>query len=200
MVKPKLDKYSIEHIIEVLKKSLTITQASKTLNVSLSTLKRYCKKHNIMDYYKPNINMYKLDDKTFIEICKKSKSMMESARKMNIPFTSFIRRAKKLKCYKPDPSQKGYSKKEKVKLKDILNGNAYIAPGKLKIKLISKGYKKYVCEKCGCNGIWMGEEITLELHHIDGDRYNNKLENLEILCPNCHSQTKTYRSRNKNKK
>lgn len=44
---------------------------------------------------------------------------------------------------------------------------------------------------------WLGEKLTLELEHIDGNRLNNKRENLEALCPNCHSLTKTWRGRNK---
>ena len=52
------------------------------------------------------------------------------------------------------------------------------------------------CEDCGICGTYNGKPITLELDHIDGDHYNNKLENLRILCPNCHSQTPTYRGRN----
>lgn len=48
---------------------------------------------------------------------------------------------------------------------------------------------------CGIN-IWNGKSLVLELEHKDGDTYNNKRENLELLCPNCHSQTSTWRGRN----
>ena len=53
------------------------------------------------------------------------------------------------------------------------------------------------CEKCK-NTIWFDKEIPLEVHHIDGDNQNNELENLQLLCPNCHALTETYRGRNKN--
>lgn len=43
---------------------------------------------------------------------------------------------------------------------------------------------------------WMGKPIPLELHHKDGNHYNNDLSNLEILCPNCHAQTDNYRGKN----
>ena len=48
--------------------------------------------------------------------------------------------------------------------------------------------------KCECCGIteWMGQPINLEIHHKDGDRTNNSLENLQLLCPNCHSYTPTF--------
>lgn len=42
---------------------------------------------------------------------------------------------------------------------------------------------------------WMGKPIPLELHHKDGNHYNNDLSNLEILCPNCHAQTDNYSRR-----
>lgn len=48
-----------------------------------------------------------------------------------------------------------------------------------------------VCECCGISS-WNGKELTMQIHHKDGDHFNNLPENLEILCPNCHSQTDTY--------
>jgi len=50
----------------------------------------------------------------------------------------------------------------------------------------------YSCEWCNLNE-WRSQKITLEIDHIDGDRTNNSLENLRLLCPNCHSQTTTFR-------
>jgi 5-methylcytosine-specific restriction endonuclease McrA len=61
--------------------------------------------------------------------------------------------------------------------------------------------KRYLAEKqdgCWqCNiTTWMDKKIVLELEHIDGNSNNNKEENLSLLCPNCHSQTPTYKSKN----
>lgn len=67
----------------------------------------------------------------------------------------------------------------------------------LKKKLIEEGYIENVCVECGNEGEWNNKPITLELDHINGDRFDNRLENLRILCPNCHSQTPTFRGRNK---
>ena len=51
------------------------------------------------------------------------------------------------------------------------------------------------CEGCGISE-WNGKQIVLEVHHIDSDTSNNKVENLKALCPNCHSMTEGWRNRN----
>ena len=72
-------------------------------------------------------------------------------------------------------------------------------PRTLKKYLISaRGYK---CEgDCAVEDTWNGNPITLQLDHIDGNSDNNFLSNLRLLCPNCHSQTPTYKGGNKSKK
>ena len=52
------------------------------------------------------------------------------------------------------------------------------------------------CNQCGIKK-WRGQLVVLELEHKDGDRSNNSRDNLELICPNCHSQTHTWRGRNK---
>lgn len=64
-----------------------------------------------------------------------------------------------------------------------------------KNKLIKFGAKEAKCECCG-NSLWNNQPIPLELHHIDGNHYNNELTNVQILCPNCHAQTDTNSGKN----
>ena len=82
---------------------------------------------------------------------------------------------------------------------EYLGTDKFITSHNLKIKLIKEGIKENKCERCGCSE-WLGQPIPLELHHKDGNHYNNKLNNLEILCPNCHALTKNYRGKNIDKK
>ena len=69
----------------------------------------------------------------------------------------------------------------------------------LRIKLVKAGIKEDKCEKCG-NTEWMGEPIPLSLDHINGDNKDNRIENLRVLCLNCHGQTETWCGRNKIRK
>ncbi len=75
----------------------------------------------------------------------------------------------------------------------------HISSNALRKRLIREGLKEHKCECCGITE-WNGKEAPLELDHINGNHEDNRLENLQILCPNCHAQTETYRGRNKRKK
>lgn len=90
---------------------------------------------------------------------------------------------------------KGLSDTDKVsriKLEDILKENTNYSSDRLKKRLIKEGIKESKCEICGTSG----DEVILELHHINGNHYDNRIENLQILCPNCHSKTPNYRNKN----
>lgn len=76
----------------------------------------------------------------------------------------------------------------------VANGHPTSTP-RLRERLIREGIKEARCEHCGLTE-WLGKPIPLELHHRNGIRSDNRLDNLEIVCPNCHSFTDTYRGRN----
>lgn len=85
--------------------------------------------------------------------------------------------------------------KFRTQTEEYLTGEVKITPHKLRLRLLSEGYFEKKCNKCG-NTTWLGEEIPLELHHKDGNKENNSLKNLEVLCPNCHVFTDTYKIKN----
>ena len=80
---------------------------------------------------------------------------------------------------------------------DRFQKGRYIKNGNSTDALIA--LRGHQCENCH-NSEWIGQKIPLEVHHIDGDRMNNELTNLQLLCPNCHALTDNYRGRNINHK
>lgn len=64
----------------------------------------------------------------------------------------------------------------------------------LKQRLLGAGLKENRCEACGIVE-WQGKPLSMELHHVNGDGADNRLENLQLLCGNCHSQTENWGGR-----
>lgn len=79
--------------------------------------------------------------------------------------------------------------------KDFFIENSSRANANSLKRLIEGGYREYKCECCGISE-WNDKPIKLQIHHINGDNKDNRITNLQILCPNCHSQTDNYCSKN----
>lgn len=143
----------------------------------------------------------RITDQEMINITTKSETMALAAKRCGMAYTTFIRHAKRLGVYKPNQGGKGikdeYLRKDKIPLKEILSGNyPQYQTYKLKLRLFKEGIKKDQCERCGWHEKTIDSEFTpCELHHIDGNPENHKLDNLIILCPNCHALTEFYRFR-----
>jgi hypothetical protein len=82
-------------------------------------------------------------------------------------------------------------------LDDILVTGSSFQSYKLKKRLFEAGIKSPRCELCGWSQSAPGGRVPVELDHINGDRFDNRIENLRILCPNCHSLQPTHRGKNK---
>ena len=87
----------------------------------------------------------------------------------------------------------------KKELSEILVENSSYKTVDLKKRLLESNLKQDICEICGQPNSWNGKPLVLQLDHINGNHYDNRLENLRIVCPNCHTQTETFSSR-RNKK
>ncbi|PIT90240.1 MAG: hypothetical protein COU22_03275 [Candidatus Komeilibacteria bacterium CG10_big_fil_rev_8_21_14_0_10_41_13] len=87
-----------------------------------------------------------------------------------------------------------------IPLEKILRKNSHYQSYKLKNRLFKINLKKPRCELCGWNKKSPDGRVPLELDHINGDKLDNRINNIRILCPNCHSLQPTHRGLNRNKK
>jgi DNA-binding CsgD family transcriptional regulator len=87
------------------------------------------------------------------------------------------------------------SRPRAMPIEDLLSGPRLRSH--VKLRLINAGLLPSRCQRCGITD-WRGRRLALELHHINGRGRDNRLENLQILCPNCHSQTSSWGGRNGN--
>lgn len=132
-----------------------------------------------------------LSKQEIIDAISCTSTMREASLKFDCCYRTFVEFAKKYDVYKP--KQNGYH--PKLNLSDILAGKYPSYPtSHLSKRLVKEGVKRYECERCKITS-YNGDHIGLELDHIDGNSTNHRLENLRLLCPNCHSQTPTYRSK-----
>jgi DNA-binding CsgD family transcriptional regulator len=80
-------------------------------------------------------------------------------------------------------------------MQQLLVAGTYRSRHNLKLRLLKEGLKSPRCEECGLTA-WRQRPISFALHHVNGDRGDHRLSNLQLLCPNCHSQTDTFAGRN----
>jgi hypothetical protein len=138
----------------------------------------------------------------FIEAWSSSVSIAECARKLNLTiYGTTYKNLRQLAehCGLNEDHMLGKSSTKGkivggIKAKPIEEHLVYGSPissSSLKKKLFKSGLKQEKCEECGIVD-WNGNSLSFHLEHANGDNKDNRLENLKILCPNCHSQTDTY--------
>lgn len=199
-----MDKKEIIKIKELREKGLSYTQIARKLLITKSQasyfskidLKEYDEKMSLKKKYENDVCEIAKKSRNFNQLCKTLgkyptnetirliKNILD---KNNIDYSHFISKPEKYN---------GFQKKKYIN--EFLVSGITVSVTYLKERLLKEGLKENRCEKCGRNE-WDGEEIPLQLHHINGDRTDNRLENLQILCPNCHALTDNYCSK-KNKK
>lgn len=151
--------------------------------------------------------VYSVSDEKFIELVKSNKNYSDILRSLGLTprggSSSKVlkRRIDDLKIDLSHLQHKAAkaSLQRTIKLELILVKNSnYTSIATLKRRLIRQKIIEYKCSICGNIGEWCGKKLSLQLDHINGKSNDHRIENLRFLCPNCHSQTKTYAGRNKN--
>lgn len=140
----------------------------------------------------------KEEELKIISVCNNSLSMLKAAVELRMNYKTLIRQAKRLGCFKPNQMGKGINKKSTklLNIDDILQGkHPSYQSSNLRPRLIASGLKEHMCENC-LQTEWLNNPIPLELHHINGKKYDHQFTNLQLLCPNCHALTDNYRAKN----
>lgn len=148
---------------------------------------------------------YTYSEKELCEAVKTSTSIRQVLEKLNIVpaggnYQTTNRRIEKLNIDTSHFTGQAWNRGKVIGPKrpigEYLKENSVVQSFKLKSRLITEGLKEHKCECCGITE-WNGKPAPIELDHINGNHHDNRLENLRILCPNCHAQTDTYRGKNK---
>lgn len=150
----------------------------------------------------------KWTDKQFIEAVQNSLSYAEVLRKIGLKtagsnYDTVKRKISELNLDTSHMTGQAWNQGEKyrqIKLKQsieeiLVEHSSYTNTNNLRKRLLNEGLKERKCECCG-NSEWLGKPIALELHHVNGIKDDLRIENLQILCPNCHAFTDNYRGRN----
>lgn len=152
----------------------------------------------ITNKYKNEISL-----ETFKEAVQTSLSIAEVFRKLDMYLNCYTKFHSIIKFYnisiehfKPDMNRifsYKFRKTKTVPIENYLVKDCKVhSTSILKQRLIKEKLLEYKCYICNNNGFWQNQKLTLQLDHINGIRDDNRIENLRILCPNCHTQTDTY--------
>lgn len=196
-----------EKILKLRSEGKSFGEISKELNCNKSLVAFYCGKRFDAKKTKEYEDSEKEYEHIVCELVRNSENLNQVCKKLgkrgtNTNYDSIKRIIEK---YNLDTSHFAPSDYSNNRIKKYDASEVYCENSKfkntnsLRKRLFKDGLKEEKCECCG-NIEWNGLPIPLQVHHINGNNRDNRLENLQILCPNCHAQTDTYCGKGKHKK
>ena len=146
---------------------------------------------------------YKDIDDQIIEAANTTTTASAACAKLGMRISTYKKHATRLGVYRINQGGKGNkypnrsAHQKRVDLNAVIRGDRpETQTGWVKRHLLREGIKKNECEVCGIKD-WMGAPLSCHLDHINGNSHDHRIENLRMICPNCHSQTNTYCGKNK---
>lgn len=150
----------------------------------------------------------KWTDEQFIEAVKNSFSYAEVIRQIGLKpagsnYDTVKRKIAELNLDVSHMTGQGWNQGDRYKIikpaqpidEILIKNSTFINTNHLRQRLLKEGIKKHQCECCNLTE-WQGMPIALELHHKNAIKDDLRIENLELLCPNCHAFTDNYRGKN----
>ncbi len=193
-------------LINLVEQKLSIRKISLALDTSPTNVRYHLKKFQLKTFATRN-SRRTWTDEDLIEALKTSLNIIEIIRKLGLSeksagnYETVNRYIDKLDLDKTHLVGRGWVGKTntnapgKRSLKEILVLDSPMrSTNSLRERLIKEGIKKEECEKCHLTE-WQNSRLPFELDHINGNNRDNRIENLRILCPNCHAQTPTWRKK-----
>lgn len=154
-----------------------------------------------MAFYKTRVSS--CSDEEFIKIIRESRTYKEALSKLGYhhsggAYITLRKRIKRLNIsveHMTPAARYGRPQRQIPNEEIFIKG--YRGGVKIRKRVLEDNLVPYICAICGQTHTWNGKELTLTLDHINGDHYDNRIENLRFLCPNCDSQQPTFGAKNK---
>ena len=197
--------------LEELKKSIqdkkTLSETSKDLNLSISAIRYYLRKYNLLEERNNKLKNKGLlaDKEKLSELCETSLNALDLLQKVGLkPTNGNYKTLYKMldlhELYVNREHKKYRWKKSKYTNEDRFCINSKVSRDVIKKYILKNLLLEYKCSICGLENVWNNKPLVLQLEHKNGVYNDNRLENLTFLYPNCHTQTKTYSGKNNLKK
>ena len=193
-----MDRILIENVQRLRKEGKSFGDIAKELLITKSQA-RYCSSINIEEYDAKKASREKYID-SVCELASKCTNINQILRILGKKSTNeYYKQINRILeengvdtshfIYNEKFTPNGFQEKKPISIY-LVNGSTISIP-KLRNRLLKEGIKEHRCERCKRTE-WEGQPIPLQLHHINGNRSDNRLENLQMICPNCHSLTDNY--------